>query len=196
MKLNKVILHIRICRQAYEGCDILIHSKIAELSNPFYTNLITIEMENGIVMVENKVRLDVHIKFQLILSVPVMLATWTIARMLFRIITSSPNPCFADAFFDTWGTFLSTNCQIDIRNRPERIMHLSILLLSILTSNLFTATLFNYLLAREVQYGFDTSEELVQRNISVVVNEVIKKETWDLLVSVIFLIFVIHQLYI
>lgn len=139
-------------------------------------------MENAHVLVENKVRLDVHIKFQLILSVPVMLAAWTISRMLFRIVTRSPKRSFVDAFFDTWGTFLATNCDIDIRNRSEQIMHLSILLLSILTSNLFTATLFNYFLAKEVQFGVDTVQELVDQKIPVLVNDVIKKETWDELV--------------
>lgn len=95
-------------------------------------------------------KLDFHIKFHLIISVPVMLAIWTIARMLFRTVTSSPKQRFADAFFDTSGTFLSANWDVEMRNRSEKIMHLSILLLSILTSNLFTATLFNYLLARQV----------------------------------------------
>lgn len=156
---------------AYNGCDIIFVSSPTTYKKPGFISLTSHEIDNIVVLVKNNLINDVEIKSQLIFSVPIMLALWTFLRKFFRIITNSPNPSLVRVALDTWGTFLGTNPAIHIKNRPERIMNLSILLLSILTTNLATAIIFNYLLGKQVQYGIDSLKELGDSGMEILISD-------------------------
>lgn len=157
------------------GCDINFFSanRVTSDKNYPFAFLHAHEIQYVVALVQNQIKLDVHLKTQLVLSVPVMLTLWIVFRKVFRIIHNNPCSSICDTFFDTWGTFLATHCSIRINNRPERIMHLSILLLSVLITNIFTAILFNYLMANELQYGIDSLNGITDHNITLTFNEII-----------------------
>lgn len=156
---------------AYNGSDVIFVSRITTNKNPDYTSLRSHEIDNMVILVENSVTLDVHLKSYLILSIPIMLAVWIFFRMAFRFIANEPRRDFWNVIMDTWGCFLSTNTSFTIRNHPEQVMNISILLLSVLTSRLAAAILFNYLLANEVESGIDTMKELYEHNIEIYISE-------------------------
>lgn len=169
-----------ISSDAYNSSDIVFMARGAFIlpNDSLYTFLYMHEVEKCVALVQNKVKLDVHLKTYLIMAVPVMLALWVVFRKAFRVITKNPRTTFIDVILDTWGTFLATSCNIRINNRPESILHLNILLLSVLITNIFTAVLFNYLMSKEITYGFETLKELADHNVTITINELLNETNY------------------
>lgn len=100
-----------------------------------------------------------------------MLSICTMFRKIFRKICGSPHQSTIHTALDTLGTFLATNTKFVIRNRPELVMNVGILLLSILTSKFATATVLEYILARRIDSGIDTLHELNEANVSILISD-------------------------
>lgn len=139
--------------------------------NPAYTNLFSYEIENIVVVVPNHVTSVMPIRLSVILSLPLILVNCVLFRMLFRVLTKSVNRSWADAFFDSFGTLIAAIPPEHIKNRPERVMHGSVLLLTIITTNLVTAIVFEWLLAEPRQFGTDSFEELYQQKTPLMISE-------------------------
>lgn len=139
--------------------------------NPDYTNLVSYEIENIVIVVRNHVTSEMPIKTQIICSLPLMIIIWTIFRKIFRTVFRSSNQSWASALFDSFRALIATMSPHHVPSRSEKLMHASVLLLTIITSNLVTAIVFKWLLAEPRQYGADSFKDLYEQRTPIIVSE-------------------------
>lgn len=72
---------------------------------------------------------------------------------------------------DTLGAFISTNPNVRLRSRPERVIHIFVMFFSMLFSMLASAILLGNILAKETQSGLNTLAELAESNLSVCISQ-------------------------
>lgn len=141
------------------------------MNNSKWSSLSPHEYDDWVIMVKGKTKVKLDIGWDVIFSIPIMLLICAVFRKFFRMITNSPHQGTAHVILDTLGIFLATNTSFRIRNRPERIMNITSLLITILISTLLTAVMFKYMLAREIDGGIETLTELGELNIPILISE-------------------------
>lgn len=162
-------------RKAYNNCDIIFSSKFTTIKNPVWTSLRPHELESWVILIKSENMLNIDSSMlHVVLSIHILWIICAAFRCFFRKFTNSPHHSFGDAIMDTLGMFLSTNNTMRIRNRPERVMNISILLLSIIISRLFTALLLNYMLANEIDSGINSIYELGQSPAPIFISDEMK----------------------
>lgn len=166
----------------YDECDLILCSKYTTTKFPAWTSLRSHEIDNIVILVKNGGQRKFTNKSSFILVLLlIMLSVCTFLRKLFRTICGSPHRSIIHTALDTFGIFLATNTNFMVRNRPEHVMNLSILLLSILISKFSTATIMTYILAERIDSGIDTLEELSQMNLPIFITDemVITMDEWS-----------------
>lgn len=79
------------------------------------------------------------------------------------------------------GVFLSTNSTPRISSRPERVLHMSIVLFSMMLSIFASAIFFGFFLTKDLQSGINTLNELAESKLPVYITEELNQtiENWS-----------------
>lgn len=172
----QIDLGIKYCirfRNAYNGCEIIFESRYvtpSDRSKPF-NSIYAHESDNFVILVRNQFNYDLGMNWPILLTVPISFIICTIFRKLIRVLTKDPNRDLMTIIIVNLGVFLSTNSSTTIRNRPERILHMSIVLFSMMLSILASAIFFGFFLAKDQQSGINTLNELAASKLPICITE-------------------------
>lgn len=139
-------------------------------SKPF-NSIYAHESDNFVILVRNQLNYNGGINWPIMLTVPVSFIICTIFRKIIRILTNDPHRDLITIIMVNLGVFLSTNASPAMRNRPERIFHVTIVIFSMMLSILASAIFFGFFLAKELQSGMNHLNELAASKLRICITE-------------------------
>lgn len=166
-------MYFFFCSEYYGDCDLILLSKFGDYDTA-YSNLFIYEIYDLVLVVKNNVKTEMPIRTQIVLSIPLMLSVCVLCRKFFRELAKSANRSWGESLFDSYAALIATMEPGHVQNRPERVMHGSVLLLTIITTNLVTAILFIWLMATPKQFGADTFKDLSEQKTPILVSKLYK----------------------
>lgn len=129
------------------------------------------EYDNSVLLVRKFVNVKANFSTYMPIAICLVLtfAICVLCRKLFGIVAY--NERVSRIMLDTLGAFVSTNPNVRVRNRPERILHFFLIVFSMLFSMFASAILLGNILSKETQTGMNSLSELIESKLPICITQ-------------------------